>query len=210
MKISILGTGNLSEALAQALTKKTYHVMIGSRDPEKAKRLAGEMGHYAKGGTIANAVHYGEVVIIAVPYKSVSDVLAHIDTYRGKVIVDATNPVVFKNMADLAMGFDTSAAEQIAKMIPEAKVVKAFSTAFTETYASTSFGPNEASMFYCGDDDEAKEVVKKILLDLDLDPVDCGPLDSARLLEPMAVLMIRLGINMGMGREIAWKLLQRS
>ena len=209
MKISILGTGNLAEAMAAALTKKTYHVMVGARDTEKASRLAGELGHYAKSGTLANAIHYGEVVIIAVPYKSVEEVLGHIDTYRGKIIVDATNPLIFKGMAELALGHDTSAAEQIAKMIPEAKVVKAFNTAFTETYEATSFGANEASMFYCGDDSEAKEIVKKIILDLDLDPVDCGPLDSARLLEPLAALIIRVGINMGQGREIAWKLLKR-
>ncbi len=184
--------------------------MIGSRDPEKAKSLAGEMGHYAKGGTIANAIHYGEVIIVAVPYKSVSEVFSHTDSFRGKVVVDATNPVIFKGMADLALGNETSAAEQIAKMVPEAKVVKAFNTAYTETYASTSFGPSEASMFYCGDDEGAKAVVEKIIKDLDLDPVDCGPLDSARLLEPLAVLIIRLGINMGQGREIAWKLLQRA
>jgi len=209
MKISILGTGNLGEALAKALAKKTYHVMIGARDVEKAQRMAGELGHYAKAGTIANAIHYGEVIILAVPYKSVDDVLGRIDTYRGKIVVDATNPLVFKGMVELAMGHTTSAAEQIAKMVPEAKVVKTFNTAFTETFEATSFGPSEASMFYCGDDSDAKEVIKKIIKDLDMDPIDCGPLDSARLLEPMATLMVRLGINMGMGREIAFKLLKR-
>ncbi|MEM6629824.1 MAG: NADPH-dependent F420 reductase [Bacteroidota bacterium] len=209
MKIGILGTGNLAEAMATALTKKNYHVMVGARDVEKARRFTGELGHYAKAGTIANAIHYGEVIILAVPYKSVDEVLGHIDTYKDKIVVDATNPLIFKGMAELALGHETSAAEQIAQMVPEAKVIKAFNTAFTETYEFTSFGPNEASMFYCGDDSEAKDVVKKIILDLDLDPVDCGPLDSARLLEPLATLIIRIGVNMGQGREIAWKLLKR-
>lgn len=209
MKIGILGTGNLGEALTKALSKKTYHVMLGSRDTEKAMEIAGGIDHYAKGATLANTIHYGEVIILTVPYKAVEETIRNTDNFRGKIVIDATNPVVFENLPDLAFGHTTSAAEQIAKMLPEAKVVKAFNTAFTETYTYTSFGPNEASMFYCGDDDDAKAVVKKIITDIDLDPVDCGPLQSARLIEPMAALLIRLGVNMGLGREIAFKLLKR-
>ena len=209
MKVGILGTGNLGKALAEALTKKTYHVMIGSRDPEKADELAMEMGHYAKGGTLAHAIHFGEVVILAMPYKSIEETLRNIDSFRGKVVVDATNPLVPGKMMELSLGHTTSAAEQIAKMIPEAKVVKAMNTAFSETYESPSFGPHEPSMFYCGDDDEAKAAVASIIKDLDFEPIDCGPLDSARFLEPMAALIVRLGVNMGMGREIAFNILQR-
>jgi len=209
MKISILGTGNLGEALAKALTRQAYHVMIGAKEPEKAFAIAGTFDHYAKGATFANAIHYGEVIILAVPYQSVEETLRNTDSYRGKIVIDATNPLIMDGMPDLALGHTTSGAEQIARMLPEAKVVKALNTAFTETYLYTSFGPSEASMFYCGDDEEAKKVVKKILTDINLAPIDCGPLSCARMLEPMAALLIRLGINMGMGREIAYKLLVR-
>jgi len=75
MKIGILGAGNLGEALTKALSRKAYHVMLGSREPAKALEIAGGIDHYAKGATIANAVHYGEVIILAVPYKSIEETL---------------------------------------------------------------------------------------------------------------------------------------
>jgi NADPH-dependent F420 reductase len=210
MKIGILGTGNVAKGLGKALTHHGYHVMFGSREAAKANALAGEMEHYASGGTIANAIHYGEIVILAVPYKAVDDVLRNIDTFRDKVVVDCTNPIIFGEMAELAIGHTTSAAEQISRMIPEARVVKAFNTSFANHFANGPyFGPHDASMFYCGDDDQAKESVCRLIEAVGFEPVDCGPLNSARMLEPMAALIIRLGYNLGMGNEIAFKLLKR-
>ena len=209
MKIGILGTGDLAKSLGTALTHHGYHVMFGSREVAKAQDLAGEMEHFATGGTLANAIHFGEMIVIAVPYKSVEETLRASDNYRGKVLIDATNPIIPGGMFELAIGHTTSAAEQIAAMVPEATVVKAFNTAFTETVESPHFGPNDVTMFYCGNDDKAKAAVAKMIEDIGMKPVDCGPLDSARLLEPMATLIIRLGINLEMGREIAFNLLQR-
>ncbi|MEM6342451.1 MAG: NADPH-dependent F420 reductase [Bacteroidota bacterium] len=210
MKIGILGTGNVARGLGKSLTHHGYHVMFGSRDSQNAKALAGEMEHFAQGGTVANAIHYGEIVIVAVPYKAVEATFRNIDTFRDKVIVDCTNPIIFGEMAELAIGHTTSAAEQIAKMVPGAQVVKAFNTSFANHMENGPyFGPHDASMFYCGDDEEAKEAVCKLIEAVGFEPVDCGPLDSARMLEPMAALIIRLGYNLGMGNEIAFKLLKR-
>lgn len=210
MKIGILGTGNLATALGKALTHKGYRVMFGGRDLAKANAAAGQMEHYAQGGTLANAIHYGEILFLAVPYKALESVLRTTDTYRGKIVVDCTNPLIPGEFMDIALGHTTSAAEQIAQMIPEAKVIKAYNTAYVELIADGPyFGAHDASMFYCGDDAEAKEAVAKVIAATGFEPVDCGPLSSARMLEPMAALLIRLGINMGMGREIAFKLLSR-
>ncbi|MCB0853415.1 MAG: NAD(P)-binding domain-containing protein [Bacteroidetes bacterium] len=210
MKLGIIGTGNIGIALGKALTKKGFRVMFGSRSVAKANQAAGEMEHNADGGTIANAVHFGEIVFLAVPYKSIEEVLRNSDSFNGKIVVDCTNPVIFGEYPELAIGHTTSAAEQIAKMIPEAKVVKAFNTAFSNHIANGPyFGPNDGSMFFCGDDAQAKAAVAKVIEATGFEPVDCGPLSSARMLEPMAVLIIRLGNNMGMGNEIAFKLLTR-
>lgn len=211
MKIAILGSGSLAKALGKALTKNRYHVMFGARDEEKARALGAEMEYYGTGGTISSAIHYGEIVMLAVPYRAIEEVLRNPDAFDGKLVVDCTNPVIFnENMAELVLGNDTSAAEQIASMIPKAKVVKAFNTAYAEHIESGPyFGSNDASMFYCGDDEAAKASVSKLIADAGFEPVDAGPLDSARLLEPMAALVIRLGVGMGRGRNIAFKLLQR-
>lgn len=210
MKIGILGTGKVAKGLGKALTHHGYHVMFGARELAKANALAGEMEHFAKGGSIANAIHFGEIIILAVPYKAVEEIFRNIDTFRDKVVVDCTNPVIFGEMAELAFGHSTSAAEQIAKMVPEARVVKTFNTSFANHFENGPyFGPNDASMFYCGDDEDAKTAVCRLIEAVGFEAVDCGPLDSARMLEPMAALMIRLGYNMGMGNEIAFKLLKR-
>ncbi len=210
MKIGILGTGNVAKGLGKALTHHGYSVMFGSREIAKATALAGEMEHYSTGGSIANAIHFGEIIILAIPYKAIEEVLRNTDTFKGKVVVDCTNPIIFGEMAELAIGHTTSAAEQIAKMIPEARIVKAFNTSFANHFANGPyFGPNDATMFYCGDDTGAKASVCKLIEAVGFEPVDCGPLDSARMLEPMAALIIRLGYNLGMGNEIAFKLLKR-
>ncbi|MDX2246905.1 MAG: NADPH-dependent F420 reductase [Bacteroidia bacterium] len=210
MKVGIIGTGKIGLSLGKALTRKGYKVMFASQSLASANEAAGQMEHNATGGSVANAIHYGEIVFLAVPYKSVEEVLRNTDSYRGKIVVDCTNPVIMGNPAELAIGFTTSAAEQIARMIPEAKVIKAYNTAFAHHIADGPyFGPNDASMFFCGDDAAAKASVARLIEATGFEPVDCGPLSSARLLEPMAVLIIRLGYNLGMGSEIAFKLLKR-
>jgi 8-hydroxy-5-deazaflavin:NADPH oxidoreductase len=211
MKIGIIGTGNVGAALTKALTKKGFRVMIGSREIAKANALANEMEHFAVGGSIANAIHFGEIVILAVPYKAVESCLRHSDNYRGKIIVDATNPLIFdENGVELAMGFDTSAAEQIAHMLPEVRVVKAFNTATAKMMGEGPyFGPVDGSMCYCGDDEEAKGHVARLIEATGFVPVDCGPLSSARYLEPMAALLVKLALEKKMGPEIAWRLLRR-
>lgn len=211
MKIGIIGTGSVAKALATAFTRADYRIMIGARELAKAQALAGDMERFAQGGTVASAIHYGEMVVLAVPYKAVADVLRQIDTYRGKIIIDCTNPLMREEgTVSLAIGHETSAAEQIAAMIPEARVVKAFNTAFAELMEQGPyFGPVDGSMFYCGDDEEAKSAVATLIEATRFEPIDCGPLSSARLLEPMATLLIRLSAMPSRSRQMAFKLLQR-
>ena len=211
MKLGIIGTGNVGAALCKALTHKGYRVMVGSRSREKAVALANEMEHYAQGGTIANAIHYGEIIILAVPYKAVEETLRNTDSLQGKIVIDCTNPFIFgADQVDLAFGHTTSAAEQIQRMIPEARVVKAFNTATARQMANGPyFGPSDGSMFYCGNDADAKAAVAKLIEATGFIPVDCGGLENARTLEPMALLLVRLAFSQGRGDDIAFKLLTR-
>ncbi|RMG62550.1 MAG: hypothetical protein D6722_18375 [Bacteroidetes bacterium] len=210
MKLGIIGTGNVGAALCKSLTRKGYRVMIGSRSLEKATALAGQMEHYAQGGTIANAIHFGEIIILAIPYKAVEETLRNTDSLRGKIIIDCTNPFIFGEKVELALGHTTSAAEQIQRMVPEARVVKAFNTATARQMEhGPFFGPSDGSMFYCGDDADAKSAVAKLIEATGFIPIDCGALENARLLEPMALMLVRLAFTQGMGDDIAFKLLTR-
>jgi predicted dinucleotide-binding enzyme len=125
-------------------------------------------------------------------------------------VIDCTNPIK-KDLSDLAVGHVTSAAEEIAKRIPGARVVKAFNTVFADVYHSDSrlFGTRKATMFYCGDDNEAKHIVSKLIIDTGFESCDAGALKNARYLEPLAMLMIQLGYGQDMGTNIALNLINR-
>ncbi len=114
-------------------------------------------------------------------------------------------------MGDLAVGHTSSAAEEITKLAPGAKVVKAFNTAFAQIYQSDSrfFGSRLPTMFYCGDDSGAKATVAHLIKEAGFEPLDSGSLKVARYLEPLAMLVIQLGYGMGMGTNIAVSLIRR-
>ena len=114
--------------------------------------------------------------------------------------------MIFKG---LTLGTTTSAAEMVAGWAPSARVVKSFNTIGAPCLGNTKFGSETADGFYCGDDAEAKKTVHQLNADVDLNPVDVGPLKNARLLEPLAMLWIDLAINQGQGINHAFKLLRR-
>lgn len=207
----MVGTGRIAKALSHALTRQGYQVMVGSREIEKAREVVAGIERYAEAGTQKHAIHFGEVIVLAIPYKSVGEVIKGAASWAGKIVVDCTNPLIWENgVPALAIGHRTSAAEEIAAMIPEAKVVKAFNSAFAELIEQGPyFGPLEGSMFYCGDDETAKKEVANLIEAAHFEPIDCGDLTAARQLEPMAALIIRLAHKQGLGRQIAFKLLQR-
>jgi predicted dinucleotide-binding enzyme len=113
------------------------------------------------------------------------------------------------DFSGLAVGTTTSAAEEIARLAPGAQVVEAIPP-MAQILASDShqLGGQQISTFYCGDDAEAKKRVAQLLSDLDLDPVDAGPLTSARYIEPAGMLAVQLAYGMGMGPNLGMKLLR--
>ena len=113
-------------------------------------------------------------------------------------------------MSGLEVGTTTSAAEEVAKLAPGARVVESlFSFARQVQSGSLRFGSQQSTVYYCGDDPAAKAVVAGLIAELDAEPVDAGPLMSARYLEPASMLMVQLGYKQGLGDKIAIKLLRR-
>ncbi|SRR6266404_4139998 len=129
--------------------------------------------------------------------------------YRyGKILIDCTNPLK-PDLSGLSIGQSTSAAEQIADLAKGARVVKAFNTTGAGNMANPKFGPQDATMFICGDDGSAKATVVKLAEELGFEAVDAGPLLAARYLEPLAMLWIHLAFKMGWGTNFAFKILKR-
>jgi predicted dinucleotide-binding enzyme len=125
----------------------------------------------------------------------------------GKTVIDCVNPLL-PDLSGLSLGTTTSAAEEIAKLIPAAKVVKCFNTLGYANFADPVFGDQKASMFFAGDDAGAKLIVSELGNQLGFDMVDAGPLTQARWLEAMAILWITMAFKYGGSQRSAFKLLR--
>jgi 8-hydroxy-5-deazaflavin:NADPH oxidoreductase len=193
MEIAIIGSGNVGKALAGSLTRAGHTVTLSATSADHARAAAEQSGAQAAASNQA-AVEAGEVVVLAVPFQALDEVLADVGgALAGKVLVDATNRV---DPADPGSVLDgTSAAERIQARVPGARVVKAFNTAFASRQADPVVDEVALDGFYAGDDDQAKQAVAELLRSIGFRPVDGGPLVMARALEALALLNITLQIR---------------
>ncbi len=210
MKIGIIGSGNVGSALGKIWARGGHDIIFSSRHPEELKGLAESIGKNARYGMPAEAVKLGEVVVLAVPWSQAKDALKSAGPFSGKTLIDCTNPLK-SDLSGLAVECSTSAGEEVSKIAKDARVVKAFNTTFAALMQSPSrmFGTMRPVGFYCGDDDPAKAVVSGLIRETGLEPVDAGPLTSARYLEAMAMLIIQMAFVRGMGTDLAFALLRR-
>jgi len=208
MKIAIIGTGRLASTLGKIWAEKGHKIMFGSQDPQKAIKLANSIGSNATGGTYEEASKFSEVVILAVPWSGAKESVKNAGNLEGKIIVDSTTTAA-PHLGGLSIEPTPSAAEKVVKWAVGAKVIKAVHTIGVESLNKLQFGSQQASLFICGDDLDAKSKVKQLGLDLGFDVIDAGPIINARLVEPLAMLWIELAYKQGMGTDIAFKLLRR-
>jgi 8-hydroxy-5-deazaflavin:NADPH oxidoreductase len=210
MNIGIIGAGNVGSGLGRLWAQKDHRIIFSfSRNTEKLKMLA-DTGSNTSSGSPAEAVLRSEIILLSVRWDTIGDALTAAGPLDGKIVIDCTNPLRH-DLKGLSIGHTTSAAEEIAKMAPGARVVKAFNSVFAEIYHSESrlFGSRMPTMFYCGDDGDAKKIVARLIQEAGFKPTDSGSLVSARYLEPLAMLMIQLGYGQGMGTNIALDVLIR-
>ena len=202
MAIAIIGTGKMGASIARLLASKGVQVSIGSRDPAKAAKLAAQIGAGAEGGGIAAAAKLADVVVLAVPYTAAAETIAEGDGFAGKVLVDISNPITPDYKA-LTVGHTTSAAEEIQKLAPQAKVVKAYNTIFAELLPADARKGRTVQVFVAGDDEGAKKIVSDIVTKGDFDAVESGPLSNSRYLEPVGEINIHFGFFLGWGTSAA-------
>ena len=189
-KIGIIGNGNVGGALAHGLKRAGHEVRAVGNDPAAIRETA----------------TWASEVILAVPFGAIDATLTAIGpALEGKTVIDATN--VLGAEMQLALGFNTSGAEELQKKVPKARVVKAFNTVFAQHMDTGHLRDQELTAFVAGDDARAKEDALGLARDIGFDAVDAGPLRNARLLEPFAYLNIQLGYVLNMGPQIGFKLL---
>ncbi len=208
MNIGIIGSGKMGSGLGKLWAQKGHHVFFSfSRDPRKLAALA-QSSPGCRAGTPDEAVAASEVVLLSTGWAAVEEALKAAGEIKDKIVIDCTNPLK-PDLSGLAVGTTTSAGEEVAKLIPYSRVVKAFNTVFAEIYHSETrlFGSRRPTMFFCGDDARAKSAVSALANEIGFEPIDAGPLTCARYLEPLAMLIIQLGHKQGMGTNIALSLI---
>lgn len=190
--VSIIGSGGMAAAIGGLAAKAGHTVEVMTRDPAKAKALAAQLG---AGATIANfrSTPAGDIVILAVPYVAVVDVLRQYgEALAGKLVIDITNPVA-PDMTSFVTPADSFGAQEIARAAPaDAQVVKAFNTHFSHVLAAGSAEGRPLDVFLAGDDDQAKARIGAFVESLGLRSLDTGPLLMARTLEHMCLLSLGL------------------
>jgi 8-hydroxy-5-deazaflavin:NADPH oxidoreductase len=205
MRIGIIGAGSLGSALGERLGGAGHEIMFGGGDA--AREVAGRIA--ADVGSNSDAAAFGDVVVLAVPFAAIEAALDDAAT-EGRVLWSCVN-ALSPDLSGLAVGFDTSAAEQVARHARGARVVAAIPP-FAQAIASGTLAYDEGlapSVFLCSDDPAAKQVVERLVRDLGAHPVDAGQLSAARLVEPAMMLLIGLAYA-GAPRDVGLRLLERT
>lgn len=208
MPIAILGAGNVGIALARAWITRGESIVFGVPNPDKYRDTVVALGPSATIGSTNEAIDAAEVVVLATPYAAALEVARSITDWRGRVLIDATNPLA-PGLAGLSVGTTTSGAEQIAAAAHGARVVKAFNTTGAENMADSRYPGGAVFMPVCGDDADARSRVIALATLIGFDAVDCGDLSTARYLEPFAMTWIHMAIKLGHGRSFAFARLRR-
>jgi predicted dinucleotide-binding enzyme len=205
--ISILGSGNMARGIGTRAVAGGNNVQILDRDPAKAAALAGDLGGGATSGTLDDTVT-GDVVVLALPYEAARSVAAQYgEALAGKVVVDISNPIDVSTFAGLVVPIDSSAAQEIARAVPGATVVKAFNTTFGGTLVAGDVDGLPLDVLIAGDDGQAKETVAALVESGGMRPLDVGDLARAHWLEGIGFLHIGLQISRGTNFATAVKII---
>jgi 8-hydroxy-5-deazaflavin:NADPH oxidoreductase len=215
MNIGILGAGNMGAALGNIWAAAGHRVIFSvSRDAAKLEKLAREAGPIARAGSVAEAVRDSDVLLLAVWPNLLDEVLTQAGDLTGKILISCVSGLR-PDMSGHTMGLPTDLTEpmaaQIARKAPGAHVVEAFNSTFAEIVAAPSrrFDTERPSIFYCGDDPEAKQTTATLIEAADFEAVDAGPLSVAAALETLATAWVQLAMVSHLFPNLGLKALRR-
>jgi 8-hydroxy-5-deazaflavin:NADPH oxidoreductase len=206
MRIGILGSGLMGGKLGTLFAGAGHEVVFSyARSEQKLKMLARDAMGKASSGTPREAVQNSDAVLLAVHWSRIDDVLNQAGDLSGKVVITCCLPMNDNN-TELVVAYTSSGAEELAKKIPKARVVLAFNTVPSEVLFSVyeAKRKDRPSLVYCGDDRSAKELAAVLISDVGFDPVDAGPLQIARYIEPFAMLIGQLAYEGEEGPELTY------
>lgn len=200
MKIGVLGSGAVGTTLASGFLAHGHEVTIGSREPEKLREWA-RKNSGARIGTPEETAKFAEVGVLAAKGTAAAAMVraAGADDLAGKVLIDATNPIadappvngVFRFFTSL----DDSLMERLQKEFPQIRFVKAFNSVGAVRMVNPLYAEGRPTMFICGNDQPAKELVTRLLEQLGWESEDMGGVEAARAIEPLCMLWCIPGLR---------------
>lgn len=206
----VLGSGVVAQTLARGLKQHGYPVRIGSRSPEKLAAFAADAGIAV--GTFAEAARGAAVIVLAIKGTAAEETVRRMaGDLTGKIVIDTTNPIAEAPPVDGVLQYFTgpneSLMERLQQAAPGARFVKAFNSVGNAFMVNPTLAGGPPTMFYCGNDSDAKVVVAELLTRFGWEPADMGTAAGARAIEPLCQLWCIPGLRGGSWTH-AFKLLR--
>jgi predicted dinucleotide-binding enzyme len=195
MNIGIIGSGEVGQILGRAFLSEGHQVMLGTRNKAKEEVVKWvKENPKGKAGTFAETAMFGDLLLLATQGSKTKEAiqLAGLDHFSGKIVIDATNPITAGPPTNGVLHYFTSLEEslmeQLQKLLPDAKLVKAFNSVGSAFMYKPNFPGGKPSMFICGNDEGAKKTVGNLLTSFGWETEDMGTVESARAIEPLCML----------------------
>ncbi len=197
--ITIIGaTGNMGSAISKSLSKGNYRLLLYAREQEKSQSLVNKIKNANPSADVEaidcnyTACWEADIIIAAVPYQSQREVAEKIrEVANQKIVISIANPLN-ESYNGLVTNPDTSAAEELQKLLPNSKVVKAFNTTFAADFSTPVIDGKQVDAFIAGNDEEALQTVSELVSTTGFNPIIAGGLYVSRTLENMQLLLIQL------------------
>lgn len=212
--IAVIGAaGNMGSGIARNLAKAGYRMLLAGHDQSKLNHLLFKIKESTPGTDVEildcskEASWEADIIIPAVPFSAQAEVASYIkNVVTGKIVISIANPLN-ETYDGLVTNSDSSAAEELAKLLPYSKIVKAFNTVFAADFDSPKIDGKVADVFVAGDDEEAVSIVTQLVKDAGFNPLFAGKLSMSRTLENMMVLLIGLTMRNNYNWFAGWKIL---
>ncbi|MDB5223552.1 MAG: oxidoreductase [Chitinophagaceae bacterium] len=212
--IAIIGaSGNMGSAIAKSLANAPYRILLFGKEEAKLKSLFKEIKNTNKKadaeiiGCAADASWEADIIIAAVPFAAEKDIAEKIrQVATGKIVISISNPLN-ETYTGLVTSSDTSSAEELQKLLPHSKVIKAFNTTFAGDFSQPVINGKTIDAFIAGNDEEALETVSDVVRSAGFNPIKAGALAVSRTLENMQSLLIQLSIKNNYNQVAGWKIL---
>ena len=212
--IAVIGsTGNMGTAISKSLAKGNYRMLLFSEDSEKAAALVSDIRSVSPGAEVEaadcsyNASWEADIIVAAVPFGAEKEVAEKIrEVANQKIVISIANPLN-ETFDGLVTDPGTSAAEELQKLLPNSKVVKAFNTTFAADFSQPVIDGKQVDAFIAGDDEEALSIVREMVETAGFNPIVAGKLAVSRTLESMQLLLIQLGLKYNYNWLAGWKIL---